>query len=313
MNSIVRSNSVDGKVDVWSAEGVGTEIKITFTAEAVEDDEISGRDAELVKVYDSLQRPAISLVGFEDRHRGVQLLRNVLSTYLVARWGFSISSGNGDISIVNEDCDHVVRAMAEKGPKRPFIILSSSRGDPKLMAVVGDYERIGGFCRIVYKPVGPQRLYSVLKLCLHALNIAEVSRNKVADDMEENQRIAHLHESPSDPGGSLYLTGMLSRRYSEETGHNKKMPQLRPSMGPRAITVHPLSSWSDLASTSEQEESPDRETRPESPLFSQNPSSPTISIGTGGSLLKSSVGTLRPKGPIRVLVVEDNAILRSLL
>ena len=27
VNSIVRSRSVDGKVDVWSAEGVGTEIK----------------------------------------------------------------------------------------------------------------------------------------------------------------------------------------------------------------------------------------------------------------------------------------------
>jgi len=53
-------------------------------------------------------------------------------------------------------------------------------------------------------------------------------------------------------------------------------------------------------------------------LFGDRPRSPdslnpTISIGTGGILLKSSVGTLAADARARVLVVEDNHILRELL
>lgn len=39
----------------------------------------------------------------------------------------------------------------------------------------------------------------------------------------------------------------------------------------------------------------------------------TINVGAGGTLLKSSVGTLDRQGRVRVLVVEDNQILRDLL
>jgi K+-sensing histidine kinase KdpD len=37
VSSIVTSENVGGKVDVWSGEGVGTEIKVTFPAEVPED------------------------------------------------------------------------------------------------------------------------------------------------------------------------------------------------------------------------------------------------------------------------------------
>ena len=50
-----------------------------------------------------------------------------------------------------------------------------------------------------------------------------------------------------------------------------------------------------------------------SPQMSHMPSSSTISVGTGGTLLRSAVGTVEPSGPLRVLVVEDNSILRNLL
>jgi len=46
----------------------------------------------------------------------------------------------------------------------------------------------------------------------------------------------------------------------------------------------------------------------------QASSSPTIPIGSGGSLLKSSVGIINAKDHrYRVLVVEDNSILRNLI
>lgn len=309
VNSIVRSSSVDGKVDVWSAEGVGTEIKITFTAEKLEDSAALDRDTELVKIYDGLHRPSISLVGFDSPHKGVQLLRTVLSSYLVARWGMTIAEDpdEGEIVIVNEDPSPVVHAAEAKGRRRPFIVLSPLRGDPKVMSIVNEYERAGGFCRVAFKPVGPHRLYSVLKLCLHALHIAQA---KFPHD-SSSQSLSHLYESPSDPGGS-YTN--LSRRYSEERTQSRTRPHLRPPLGPRAATAQPSTSWTDLTETAQPEEFSDSASTSgvQSPV-SQSPSSPTIAIGTGGSLLKTSVGTLQAKGPARILVVEDNAILRNLL
>ncbi|OBZ72215.1 Hybrid signal transduction histidine kinase J [Grifola frondosa] len=302
VNSIVRSPGVDGKVDVWSAEGVGTEIRVTFTAEAVEDVEASSGFSELIKVYDHLKRPAISLVGFDDSLRGVCLLREVLTTNLVARWGFTVKDDreSGDIVIVNEDLAQVKLAVENKDSTRPFIILSSARGDPRLMAVVNEYEHIGGFCRIVYKPVGPCRLMAALKLCLHVLNIAQGPRPLLPTH--------HRTDSPSalpDDINPQYNT--LPRRYSEESG-----PQTRPLIGPRSVTAHPLASWSHMTWTAELDEQ-DSGSLSDSPNLVQSPSSPTIAIGTGGTLLKSSVGTIEPRGPLRVLVVEDNSILRNLL
>ncbi|KAI0767913.1 hypothetical protein BC629DRAFT_1292681 [Irpex lacteus] len=311
VNSIVRSNGVDGKVDVWSAEGQGTEIKVTFNAEVVKDEEFSANDAELQKAYNGLNRPLISLIGFEDLHRGTQLLRTVVCNYLVNRWGFTLAQGSqrGDIVILNDDISPVTRAAEEKDLDRAFIILSAARGDPRLMNAVTEYERLGGFCRIVYKPFGPQRLYSTLKLCLHALNILRSSRLQRPGSSDGHASpVGQAHSAVEE----VTQGSILPRRYSED----KKVLTLRPPLGPRAFTAHPLSSWSNLGSPSEQDENELEEKIArvdEQPVFSQSPSSPTIAIGTGGTLLKTSVGTLQPKRAIRVLVVEDNAILRNLL
>ncbi|KAI0087316.1 hypothetical protein BDY19DRAFT_893168 [Irpex rosettiformis] len=310
VNSIVRSNSVDGKVDVWSAEGIGTEIKVTFNAEVITDEESQVNDAELIKVYNALQRPGISLVGFDEGHRGTQLLRTVLSNYIVSRWGFKLATGSekGDVVIINDDLSPVTRAVEEKALNRAFIILSAARGDPRLMNAVTDYERLGGFCRIVYKPYGPQRLCASLKLCLHALNVARASRlNSSPPTDGHSSQSAQAHTDTEEvPLGSVF-----TRRYSED----KKVLTLRPLLGPRAFTAHPLSTWSNLGSPLERDELAESlaKDQMDSPVFSQSPSSPTIAIGTGGTLLKTSVGALQPKRAVRVLVVEDNAILRNLL
>ncbi|KAH8100919.1 Fph type histidine kinase [Cristinia sonorae] len=329
VNSIVRSSSVDGKVDVWSAEGAGTEIKITFTAEALEDDEMSNNDAELVNLYNSLKRPSISLVGFDYPHRGVQLLKQTLVDSLTTRWGFTFAESQtgettegedtgqgGDIVIVNEDYGIVAQAIQEKETTRPYIILSSSRGDPRLMKVVGDYERKGGFCRVAYKPVGPHRLFSVLKLCIHALNIGDATSRKRSSSGSSSSsvsRFSHPAFSSFDSDGKVVtVVSHLPRRLSEETsGHSTA--QVRPPLGPRAITVHPLTSWAHMDSMQEQEEPAEVGDCTDTPVFSQSPSSPTIAVGTGGTLLKSVVGSAAEKGPLRVLIVEDNEILRSLL
>ena len=311
VNSIVRSPGVDGKVDVWSAEGVGTEIKVTFNAEPVESpSDASTFSAEIAKVLEHGQRPTVSLLAFDDSLRGVQMLRKVLMQYLVSDWGFPVTEDGdgGDIVIVNEDPTPVTQAIERKSATKPFIILSSARGDPRLMAIVNEYEHVGGFCRIVYKPVGPCRLVAALKLSLHALNIANSARM--------NPSLSNHSVRPDSPSRSSsfdHPESSLTRRLSEETSGDARMPfSMRPPLGPRAVTAHPLASWAHMPSTIEQEE-PESESTPSSPQMSHMPSSSTISVGTGGTLLRSAVGTVEPSGPLRVLVVEDNSILRNLL
>ncbi|KAK0450084.1 hypothetical protein EV421DRAFT_1704638 [Armillaria borealis] len=314
VHSIVRSESVDGKVDVWSDEGVGTEIKVTFPAELTDErSEVFGADMGSFK-FDDCDRPAsVSLVGFGHDHRGIQLLESVLKSYL-ASWGFEVRddlSNLGDILILNEEVDLVINATEHHDTMRPFIVLSGSRGSPKVLSVASEHERIGGFCRILYKPGGPSRLRAALKLCVHALKIQSRTPEANSSDRKEglhlDAAIAGITPSPS-------MFTISTRRNSEETG---KFPVLRPPL-PRSITAHPLQSpsWKGGSVNQERgtagsssEQIPEEEQPNESETFS-----PTINVGNGGTLLKSSIGTIQTRlSRFKILVVEDNSILRSLL
>jgi len=299
VNSIVQSKGVDGKVDVWSAENVGTEIKVTFSAETAEEGEPSP------KVSDTLNpdhTTKISLVGFDDPHRGVQLLRRVLTHYLVSWWDFQISPPGslGDIVIANEDLSVLQLAIGQHEIRRPFIVLTASRGERHLTTTVTEFERLGGFCRILYKPGGPSRLRHALKLCKHALKIS--LRSSPVPEL-----IPHLSSPSNLPAG-------VARRNSGEPISMSFTDARRPSLGRRSITVHPVTSWSDMPAHEEEYDDPQDRAQPgRARSFSQS-QSPTIPVGdTGGSLLKSSIGALESKKNVRVLVVEDNSILRNLL
>ncbi|KAJ6468450.1 hypothetical protein C8R45DRAFT_837983 [Mycena sanguinolenta] len=294
VNSIVKSEGVKGKVDVWSEENLGTELKITFTAQiAAGDDEATAPEMEPFKFDDPVHPVSVSLVGFEDEHKGVQLLHNVLQTYLVSWWGFQVrpsAQPYGEIVILNEDVEPVKRATAERSTSRPFIILSTLRGNPGVMAIASEHERIGGFCRIIYKPGGPSRLHALLKLCLHAINIGRSGGSSPRQELEEPvMAMAHV-----------------ARRNSEEA--KTVLAPSRPKLSPRSSTVHPLTTlaWKTLSSTAEKEEPP----------IEEGEGDPTVSIGVTGTLLRASMstGTISPdERRFRVLVVEDNSILRNLL
>jgi len=307
VNSIVQSKGVDGKVDVWSASNVGTEIKVTFFAEPVEEDESSQ------KVSDSLNQDHIvkvSLVGFDDPHRGVQLLRRVLTHYLVSWWGFQIAPPGalGDIVVANEDLSVLQLAIEQREIRRPFILLTVSRGERHLTATVTEFERLGGFCRILYKPGGPSRLRHALKLCIHALKISR--RSSPAPEITPHLSNPILSSSSDLP------TGVMRRNSEDPATAADHSDVRRPSLGRRSITVHPVSSWSGMPAPDEDDASQDgaQPTRARSFSQSQSSTSPTIPVGdTGGSLLKSSIGALGSRKNVRVLVVEDNSILRNLL
>ncbi|KAH9838351.1 histidine kinase [Rhodofomes roseus] len=309
VNSIIRSKSVDGKVDVWSAEGVGTEIKITFAADVVEDENVPAADEELIKVYKSLNRPLVSLLGFSDSHRGIQLLRNVTTSYLSSRWGLDVAEDGepGQIIIVNEVLEPITQAIENKDGTRPFIILSSLRGDPRLMNMVGEYERIGGFCRIVYKPVGPVRLHAALKLCLQVLRFGQGIKKKPTLQVRAGSPQPVSPAALSDD--AVYSS--LPRRFSDEV--TPQMQTTRPPLGQRAATAHPSATWTHMMTFPPEEMDGTEPEPPESAPSSPRSASPVVNIGTGGTLLKSSVGSLGIRSTMRVLVIEDNSILRNLL
>jgi hypothetical protein len=310
VNSIMQSKGVDGKVDVWSAENVGTEIKVTFSAETVKKDESSP------KITDTLNHghtTKVSLVGFDD-HRGVQLLRRVLTHYLVSWWDFQIAPAGslGDIVIANEDLSALQLAIEQREISRPFILLTVHRGERHLTATVTEFERLGGFCRILYKPGGPSRLRHALRLCIHALKISRRS--------SPTPEITH-HPGDHTTSSASNLPAGVTRRNSEEpTPAAQRSDMRRPSLGRRAITVHPVTTWNGMPTHDEEDDGsqdgsqPGRAGRARSMSQSQTSASPTIPVGdTGGSLLKSSIGALESRKNVRVLVVEDNNILRNLL
>lgn len=304
MNSIVTSESVGGKVDVWSQEGAGTEIKVTFLAERIDDDEGTSYEAETFRADDMVKLPTISLVGFDTANEGVKLLNRVIRVYITSWWGFEIDEGPGygGIVILNDDPRPVQEATERRDTSRPFIILSAARGNSVIMAIANDYERIGGFCRILFKPGGPSRLRAILKLCLHAFKIGS-SRSRATSPQRKGSVDETQPRSVDEKERSVSGGGIPRRNSDESHSWTRRYPQ-RPPMMMRASTAHPASTaLRTLSSTSERGETPDPDTV-----------APTIAIGSGGSLLKSSIGTIdTAERRFRVLVVEDNSILRNLL
>ncbi|KAF8348878.1 hypothetical protein F5887DRAFT_948130 [Amanita rubescens] len=297
VSSIVSSESVKGTIDVRSEEGAGTEIRVTFLAEKpdVSDTEPIPGIMMFRKEDEAFNRPTVSLIGFDPTdHKGVQILRPLLFTYLKTWWNFRIVGPDyGDILILNEDSTLVKKATEEHDTRHSFIIMSAARGSPTLMAIASDYERIGGFCRILYKPGGPYRLWTTLKLAVHAIKIGSRSRCSSADGKMENGLQTSSNTNKSNTN--------LFRRKSEDYKHRPRTLLRRPSMTPRTTSGHLSGSRGWATSIIEKTQGHDD-------------SMQTINIGTGGTLLKASIcASEKPKRKYRVLVVEDNNILRNLL
>ncbi|KAH8118230.1 hypothetical protein DFH11DRAFT_1724183 [Phellopilus nigrolimitatus] len=260
VNSIIRSESVNGQVEV-SNEKLSEFEKL----------EIQGK------------QPTISMIGFDDGSKGTTLLRKVVMEYLTSWWGFEIvpvSSGTqGDILVLNEDTRLISQAIEAKDIFHPFVLLTSSRADAGTMATVYDFERSGGFCRLVSKPAGPSRLRQVLKACVHMIHFRDNSQHSTplahSPEASRPSTMPPLSFFPESVPGHV---GVLRRLSQESSAQNP----LRPRMMPRAATFNPTLSGR---------------------------------IGTRwGTLLKSSMNVgHQTQGRTRVLVVEDNQILRDLL
>ncbi|KAG1734154.1 Fph type histidine kinase [Suillus lakei] len=299
VNSIVQSPSVGGKVEVSSEENVGTDIKITFQAENLED----GASAlQTPFMFDGVV-PTVTFLGFKQKSKGVQMLSDVLRKYLQDWWGFRVQADGGELSnivIINEDSSPVVTALEKMDYRRSFIILSSSRGSPRVMGICSAYENFGGFCRIVHKPGGPFRLRAALKQLLRAKQRRQHRLPSFASS------VAGISDDSISLHSSMLTDDLSSpdrhRRESIDWGSHSRSPRTFPTSPP------------EMPASPDVEEAPPSPENVETESTSSSLSSSTVIIGTDGILLESSIRTLdlnRPRP--KVLVVEDNNILRNLL
>ena len=323
VNSIVRSEHVNGKVDVWSSEGMGTEIRVSFDVEVIDDDDDMSSASSVVSTSSTTGRGhSVSLLAFSNEHRGHMLNLEVLSTYAAA-WQFELKEeGKGDIIIIDGD-DNALKEVQYSG--RPIIYLTSGRPG-QAQTIREAMNANGGSVQMLYKPIGPSAFRSALVTAVNYLEDQDgtrsretttpggpserpsISRNSSGASAESNSTVSelahHRRLEPVTPDARVPLT----RRRSEENEAAKS----RPSMAPRGMTYHHL---------------PQRplpvENRPSgsSTGGSPQPSSPTstistISLADGGVMLKAAtVPTETPRRETvpRVLVVEDNIINRRVL
>ncbi|KAI6122178.1 histidine kinase [Pisolithus croceorrhizus] len=303
VHSIVRSPSVAGKVEVVSEEGVGTEIKVIFEAETLNEP----NNLHEPFVFEDLDRqPVLSLLGFKKRGRGTQLLHDVICKYLRSWWGFALHHEGeelGDIVIVNEDPSPVVTALEKTDTSRSFIILSSSRGSPRVMGICNAYENNGGVCRIVHKPGGPFRLRAALKQLLRARH-------------RRRQRIASYSSAvtASEDTVSLHSAMLLDDLTGSERRRRGSMDVW--STNPRSPPVPPMSSPELSYSTIADSERDSAFQTLDIDLDSINDTNISVARGVSEIMPRQSASSTtggETHQVKRVLVVEDNSILRSLL
>lgn len=200
VNSIVQSPAINGKIDVWSTLGQGTEIRVTCELELSPPTDLEG----------SLYRPtlnvngkkSISLIGFQDNLRGQSDLKDVLRTYFEEWWNFEIAEGgDGDLVLINDEVEYLVQIAKERRERGqrlpPVIFLTGARGDGRVAKACDDYQEEGGMARLLFKPAGPARLEAITEYCLQCLERANAGKPMCVTDSESETLVkspAHYDE-----------------------------------------------------------------------------------------------------------------------
>lgn len=302
MNSIVRSPSVAGKVEVVSEENVGTDIKVIFEAELPEEGSSNVQDPFFFD--DRTRPPVISFLGFKKRGRGVQLLNEVLHRYLISWWGFTPQPEGtelGEIVIVNEDPSPIATALEKMENHRSFIILSSSRGSPRVIGICNAYENSGGFCRIVHKPGGPFRLRQALKQLLRA-------RQRRPHRLPNFTALGMTSEDSISLQSTIfaedYPESTVERHRRGSIDNWRDQSTVLSSISGVTVSISPESEKSIIFQPTDSEEA----------ATMTSTCNAILTVEATEGLLNPSVGSDESNKPNRkVLVVEDNSILRNLL
>ena len=328
VNSIVQSDNVNGTVDVWSSEGMGTEIRVSFEAEVIDDDdEVSSVSSSISMASHPGRGRSISFLGFKHNHRGQMLSLEVLSSY-AASWGFDLTDGDdGDLLVIHED-EEILRRVHTLG--YPIIFLTPGRSDI-VNSIKDSIARAGGSLQVLHKPIGPGSFIQAIAVAVDFLNEQDgygdlsshgsrphLFRESSDASTESASTISELNSIKSPSRDHSDLRAPLVRRRSAEPAVNIGARAHRPALAPRGVTYHtPQPGPSPLRHKGE---SPD-DSKSVASSGSPQPGSPsstlsTISLADGGVMLKAAAvsASASRKGRVpRVLVVEDNVVNRQVL
>ncbi|EPQ28003.1 uncharacterized protein PFL1_04330 [Pseudozyma flocculosa PF-1] len=175
VNSIVQSPALNGKIDVWSTEGQGTEIRVTCELELCDDEDAEGPIYK--PAINVRKRRSVALLGFGNS-RGDEDLRAAIEGYFYNWWEFTVVEQDdprgfryGDVVLINDDLAAIERIRRERrGDLPPVMFLTGGRGDAEITAACEAYHAAGGVARILFKPAGPSKLESVVDFCLQCLD-----------------------------------------------------------------------------------------------------------------------------------------------
>ncbi|CAD6920288.1 unnamed protein product [Tilletia controversa] len=217
VNSIVQSPALNGKIDVWSTEGQGTEIRVTCELELSDS---SGGEGNVYRPALKVDRKyTISLLSFGNT-RGEEDLKEVVKSYLADWWDFEIIDEPnidvlpdqlGDLVLMNEDTVALQKMTLRGGTLPPVIVLTSSRGDATITNACEAYHAAGGVARLLFKPAGPAKLEAVLDFCLQCL---ERIRRGDPPNPEETDPATPLPSPGPSPRESPVWRPMLEQQRS---------------------------------------------------------------------------------------------------
>ncbi|GAK66680.1 uncharacterized protein PAN0_014d4903 [Moesziomyces antarcticus] len=252
VNSIVQSPSMNGKIDVWSTEGEGTEIRVTCELELCNDEDVEGPTYKpAVNVH---SKYSVALVGF-DESRGDQDLRMALQGYFLNWWEFRMSQHaslddkirHSDVLVVNDDMPLLDRIKtARHGELPPVVFLTANRGGSDIAMACEAYHKAGGVARILFKPAGPAKIESVVDFCLQCLERKRSGdppcseETKPSTPLPSPSEASTVHKTQQMEQSDSYFTPRHSRpdihRYP---GHELGSFESNASITPRAENEAP--------------------------------------------------------------------------
>lgn len=157
VNTIVRSEGMNGNLEVWSAEGVGTEIKVTFEVDLLnpnEHAELTNTNPILTTYDPQLGNGfSVAIIGLSPDHRGHRLMSEVMTQYSSAL-GFTIVDDlrQADIVVANETYA-LIPEIVDVLHSRALIVLSSIKGQDK--EAIRRIAATKGHIGLWHKPLAP--------------------------------------------------------------------------------------------------------------------------------------------------------------
>jgi signal transduction histidine kinase/CheY-like chemotaxis protein len=203
VNSIVQSPAINGKIDVWSTLGQGTEMRVTCELELAD---ANAADLEGLVYRPQLnvaQQHTVSLLGFDPESRGHSDLKEVLRSYLEDWWHCTVVDADADFVVINEalplleDLAKTARDAQRSPP--PALVLTGARGDPQGTAACDNYHRAGGVSRLLFKPVGPAKLESLVDFCVRCVERIKRGEPALAADEDRDAPLPSPAASPMKP------------------------------------------------------------------------------------------------------------------